>query len=878
VDIAWAYPGIKTYSRIWYASADMGSLTLSDTDEMDEMKEVIDEFLVESSENLDQLDNDLLALEEDPSNTEVMGSIFRTIHTIKGTCGFLGFDKLEKVSHTGENLLSKLRDGELQINEARASALLKMVDAIRQMLSCIESEGNDGEEAYADLIGTLTGLQKDQAAPAVASEKATGKVTDKAPDEAGMRVAPLGEALVEAGRANPEQVAEGIREQLEGDARQLGEILVEKNVIDYKTLDVTIDQQQEKREKLARAPAAASSTIRVDVHLLDQLMNLVGELVLARNHILQYSNVLEDSGLANTSQRLSMVTTDLQEKVMQTRMQPVGSVWSKFPRVVRDLAHGCGKEVHIAMEGKETELDKTLIEAIKDPLTHLVRNSVDHGIEMPEERIARGKPAEGTLLLRAFHEGGLVNIEIVDDGGGIDPEPLKNKAIERGMITAEQAAKMSDKEAWNLIFRAGLSTAKKVTKISGRGVGMDVVKTNIEKIGGVIDIQSKPGEGTTVRIKIPLTLAIIPALTVMCAGDRYAIPQVNLLELVLLEGEDLRTGIEMIQGAPVYRLRGDLLPLVYLNQVLWGDEGAVPPPDTPMACENPAGGNPSVNIAVLQAGGQHFGLIVDDVHDTQEIVVKPLSTQLKGAACLAGSTIMGDGNVALILDVPGIADSANLISEAAREQALASRAEQEQKKEDNQQTLLLLKNPDGGRMAVPLSEVERLEEFPRSAVEQAGRQQVIQYRGTILPLIDVFALLPERRDRVRLSEADESLAAAGPLQVVVYASGGKDVGLIVGQILDVVDVALEVQGQSSRQGVLGTAVINDRVTELLDAGEIIRMGVVRETYPELNPDSRPDQGKEQMMRKPGRGPAATRETRPNGMVRPAPIRHRNVPK
>jgi len=810
---------------------------------MDEMKEVIDEFLVESSENLDQLDNDLLSLEEDPDNAEVMGSIFRTIHTIKGTCGFLGFEKLEKVSHTGENLLSKLRDGVLQMNEARADALLKMVDAIRQMLSCIELEGHDGEEVYADLVKTLTKLQEDQKSPDAAGIEASGqavKIAAESPTQAvdvntdetietGMKADPLGESLVKSGYAKPEQVAGAIQKQLEGDTRKIGEILVQDGAIDHGTLNKTINEQEEKREKNTRSSHSTGSTIRVDVHLLDQLMNLVGELVLARNHILQYSSVLEDSGLANTSQRLSLVTTDLQEKVMQTRMQPVGSVWSKFPRVVRDLAHGCGKEVHIVMEGKETELDKTLIEAIKDPLTHLVRNSVDHGIEMPEERMARGKPAEGTLLLRAFHEGGMVNIEIVDDGGGIDPEPLKRKAVEKGMITAAQATRMSDKEAWNLIFRAGLSTAKKVTNISGRGVGMDVVKTNIEKIGGVIEIQSEPGEGTTVRIKIPLTLAIIPALTARCAGDRYAIPQVNLLELVMLEGQDLRTGIEMIQGAPVYRLRGDLLPLVYLNQVLWGD-------DRPMAVSGTAvtdktaqaemqTANTFVNIAVLQAGGQHFGLIVDDVEDTQEIVVKPLSAQLKGAACLAGSTIMGDGSVALILDVQGIAESAHLISDVMREHLLASKEAQEEEMDENQQTLLLLQNPDSGRMAIPLSEVERLEEFPRTDVEQSGRQQVIQYRGKILPLIDVFSTLPDRRGKDRLPTDTPVTEDADTLQVVVYKSGGKDTGLIVGQILDVVDLAIDVQGESSRQGVLGTAVINDRVTELLDADEIIRMGV-----------------------------------------------------
>jgi len=786
----------------------------NEEDDSDEMAEVIGEFLVESAENLDQLDNDLVALEENPSDLDTLSSIFRTIHTIKGTCGFLGFEKLEKVSHVGENLLSKLRDGVLELNEERTSALLAMLDAIRQMLSEIENNGSDGEDDYPVLVDNLTRLQGEGAAEAVPaaqpaqSEASQDAVTTDIDLEEAQPKA-LGKLLVEAGDAKPAQVAKAVQKQLEGDERAMGEILVKESKVDQKKVDAAVEVQSQGRGK---SPVAAESNIRVSVGLLDKLMNLVGELVLTRNQILQYTTTQEDASFASASQRLSLVASELQEGVMQTRMQPIGSVWSKFPRVVRDLSHSLDKQIRIVMEGKETELDKTIIEAIKDPLTHLVRNSVDHGIEKPEVRTARGKPAEGTLTLRSYHEGGQVNIEICDDGGGIDPERLKKKAVDGGSLTTAQAERMSDREAFNLIFQAGFSTAEKVTNVSGRGVGMDVVKTNIEKIGGVIEIQSSLGEGTTLKIKIPLTLAIIPALTVTSQGDRYAIPQINLVELLLLEGERARTEIESIQGVPVHRLRGNLLPLVYLNKVLWGDEGVTKRDD----------GEPMVNIVVLQAGEQQFGLVVDDICDTQEIVVKPLGEQLKDIHCLAGSTIMGDGTVALILDAFGIAETASLISEMVGDKSLEVN-DANSRREADRQMLLLLQNPDGGRMAAPMSDVARLEDIQCSSVEQVGEQRMVQYRGEIIPLIDVFATLPERRNRTRPTEEEAARVGSGSLQVVVYSCGTHDVGLIVDQILDVIEEAIEVTGQSTRQGVLGTAVIQERVTELINIEEIVHM-------------------------------------------------------
>ncbi|GAB97491.1 chemotaxis protein CheA, partial [Kineosphaera limosa NBRC 100340] len=458
--------------------------------------------------------------------------------------------------------------------------------------------------------------------------------------------------------------------------------------------------------------SVADSSIRVDVDLLDSLMNLVGELVLSRNQLVQRAAASQDQELQRSMHRLSLVASELQEGVMKTRMQPIENVWSKIPRVVRDLANSLGRQIRVEMEGKDTELDKTILEAIKDPLTHLVRNSCDHGIEMPEDRVAKGKPAEGVLLMKAFHEGGQVNIEIIDDGAGINPEKVKDKAVEKGLISREAADRMSDRDAGHLIFKAGFSTAAAVTNVSGRGVGMDVVKTNIEKIGGVIDVTSEFGRGTTTRIKIPLTLAIIPALLVRGKDNMFAIPQVNLLELVRLDREQAAERLETIQGTPVYRLRGALLPLVDLREQL-GEE---------------KGDSDTTFIAVLRADQRQFGLVVDDIEDTEEIVVKPLGIQLRGIDLYAGATLMGDGRVALILDTVSLAARAGMVNDGSE---AAKRAAEEAAKlvRSDSTSLLVVRLSNGRRVALPLKCVERLEEFPMTRVETVGQNQVVQYRG-----------------------------------------------------------------------------------------------------------------------------------------------------
>ena len=929
---------------------------------MSENDDIVKEFLIESHENLDRLDRDLVALEKNPSDREILASIFRTIHTIKGTSGFLAFGKLEAVAHVGESLLAKLRDGQLNLNPEITTALLAMVDAVRQMLNSIEAIGNEGQRDDDILIARLTGLLRPQEPgtapgpplpkPGAPREPITitpviemgMRITEAAPTEQPATAAEaastaqsapppelpqpehqnIGDILIERGEATSAEVAKAAQAQIGGDPRHLGEILVDQGATKPHEVLEALQTQQ------AKGQAASERTIRVDVGLLDQLMNLVGELVLARNQILQSTKNTEETNLVTAGQRLNLIASELQESVMKTRMQPIGNIWSRFPRTVRDVALSCGKKVRIQMEGQETELDKTLIEAIKDPLTHLVRNAVDHGVESPEARKAAGKDPEGVLLLRAFHEGGKVNIEISDDGAGLNIQRVVGKAVQKGLITADQASRLSEREAANLIFLPGLSTAEKVTNVSGRGVGMDVVKTNIERIGGSVDLQSSPGKGTTVKVKIPLTLAIVPALIVTSGGQCFAIPQVSLLELVGLEGEEARKNVEWIKGSPVYRLRGNLLPLVDLNQALgqrdarrsqeswenasqgldfadsrskhgqwleklrqmlngktkmtveeagshehcalgkwlYGDclqrygsfqetqlletahrefhelvhdvvrhklggeigkaqeaFGRIGPltrrvVELLSAVENRGKEQSSVKIVVLRAEDRQFGLVVDEINNTEEIVVKPLSKHLKNTRIYAGSTIMGDGKVALILDVMNLAQSSHVLTEGQTRK----RAEQEQVAVaggDQKQRLVLFAG-SGSRFAVPLDMLARLENIPGELVERSGKNWVTQYRGQILQLIRISHVLDGGGQYEE--ESQLTLPTKGMLQVLVLESGGKAFGLVVNQILDIVDSTLEPKSPPTRPGVLFSAIVADRVTEILDVPAVLSAG------------------------------------------------------
>jgi two-component system chemotaxis sensor kinase CheA len=752
------------------------------------MDEIVKDFLIESNENLDRLDQELVKLESEPSSKELLASIFRTIHTIKGSCGFLGFARLEKVAHAGESLLSRLRDGKLALTAELTSGLLAMVDAVRRMLAEIQTSERDGDNDYPELREELKRLQseeREEAQQAADPGCAAEGVSPAAGSESGIRICEV-----------VEPSAEGAT-----DVSAAAPVYAAVPPASSKAEDAAAQPQNVE----SRGRESGVETIRVGVNLLDKLMNLVGELVLARNQLLQFSNATQDAGFHAVSQRMNLIATELQEEVMKTRMQPIGNIWNKFPRTVRDLALGCGKEVRLEMEGQDTELDRTIIEAIKDPLTHLVRNSIDHGIEAPAVRRDRGKEACGCLLLRAFHEGGQVNIEITDDGAGLNSERIRNKAIERGLISAQQAERMPERDIFNLIFLPGFSTAEKITNVSGRGVGMDVVKTNVEKIGGMVDVQSAAGRGTTVRVKIPLTLAIVPALIVSCGGNRFALPQVSLLELVRVEAEDRDKRIEMVHGAPVYRLRGRLLPLVYLGSELQIAEAA--------------GREAAVNIVVLQAEDRQFGLVVDEITDTQEIVVKPLGKQLKGIPAYSGATIMGDGRVALILDVMGLALRAKVIAEVRDSKREERHGELRKEGAGESHALLLAQNGKEGHVAIPLPLVARLEEFPTSVVERAGAQEVMQYRGQIIPLLRLSQILPGSRGAADLVETSSSI------QVVVYSEGGRTVGLIVDRIVDIIEEHAAVETLAAREGVTGSFVAQRHVTDLLDVPAIVRAGV-----------------------------------------------------
>lgn len=688
-------------------------------------EQAVAEFLLESRENLARVENDLVAMEGGSApSAERIAAIFRAVHTIKGTTGFLGFARLEALVHQGEGLLSAIRDGRRAASKEVASALLDMIDAVRRFLDEIEATGADAT-TDASVAGAV-----------LARLLGAGPATQGAP---------------EPGWA-------------EGGGLELGLL------------------------------AEADGSVRVDVRLLDQLMDLVGELVLVRNQALRIAGEAGETPFAAPVQRLNLIATELQQRVMKTRMQPIGALWTKLPRLVRDLGRLCGKQVRLELEGGATELDRTIIEAIKDPLTHLVRNAVDHGIEAPAARAAKGKRPEGLLHLRAYHEGGNVNLEVADDGAGIDWRRVADKAVQLGLVTAEQAQRLDEAERSALLFRPGFTTTDQVTTVSGRGVGLDVVRSNLEQIGGTVDVLDRAGGGTVVRVKIPLTLAIIPALIVTSAGARYAVPQANVVEIARVED---RAGLERVLDAPVYRLRGRLLTLLDLDRELAPDEATWRPP---------AG---AAHIVVVRAEERTFGLLVEGVVDGEEIVVKPLPRQVKDAGAFAGATIMGDGRVALILDTLGLAARANLLGRSDG----AAQVEPRRRAEDAER-MLLLELHGGERAAVRLDSVSRLEELRPELVERSGGGQVVQHRGEILPLFALEQLLGRPVERGQ---------GGGRIPVIVHTGPEGSIGLTVERIVDIVDEAAQLRRRSARPGVAGTVVVQQRVTELLDLPALVEL-------------------------------------------------------
>ncbi len=778
-------------------SADVHGESPEEAD-VEDMDEIVREFLVESHENLDQLDQDLVALESEPGSRALIASVFRTIHTIKGTSGFLAFSNLERVAHAGENLLVELRDGRRQMDQPTTDVLLRLVDTIRDILRAIEVEGGEGAVQVDPVIAAIEAVQArdpQAAAEPEAAEPVVAAAAQIIEAAAEATPAPVAEATpataaepTPAPVATPAPAAETVPAPA---APAPAPVAPPAPAVAPAATGKGAEPAAHPEEVGALRAGAADASIRVDVDLLDALMRQVGELVLARNQISRLASGTEDVDLARSAQRLNLIAGELQEGVMKTRMQPIEHVWSKMPRVVRDLAALCQREVKLELSGGDTELDRSLLEAVKDPLTHLVRNAVDHGIESADDRVAAGKPGKGELALRAYHASGQVVVEVADDGRGIDPEKIGAKAVQRGLRTQAQVDAMSPSDLLQLLFLPGFSTAEAVTNVSGRGVGMDVVRTKIEAIGGAVEVDSVVGRGTTWRLRIPLTLAIMPALTVESAGDLYAIPQVNLLELVALDSQRSESGIEHIHEAPVYRLRGELLPLVSLSSVL----------------EVKADSSAQV-IAVVQSDHQRFGLLVDRVLNTEEIVVKPLSARLKAIGAYAGATVLGDGHVALILDVQAIARRAlaGELELAAREaHAAATSAEVHEL-----QQVLVVGIGGGRQVAMPLASVARLEHVRSDQVEWVGGREVVQYRGTILPLA--------RLDRILGAYGEEE---SSELLLVVYSRAGRSVGLVVREIVDIVDDDSARHSDIEDAGLVGSTVLGDRVTELLDVRRAI---------------------------------------------------------
>jgi two-component system chemotaxis sensor kinase CheA len=746
------------------------------------MDDLTREFLIESQEGLDRMERCMTELETQPKDAALLADIFRSVHTIKGTTGFLGFKRLEKLAHAGENLLGLLREGKLEADGPIITGLLALLDGLRSILKSIEASADEGAGDDAALIGRLEELQ----APAQETKKPTRA---KSEAQAKVGVAPVAavavaEVAVQAPAAAAVPAAAVVTAKNEAAAGPGTNACA--------IAEAAPAAAPAAASGAAGAGSAAESTLRVDVTLLNRLMNLVGELVLTRNQVLQATAA--DPNMTLLSRRLDMVTADLRESVMKARMQPVSNIFSKMPRIVRDLSHSLSRKVRLQVEGQDTELDKSLLEAIKDPLTHAVRNSLDHGIEPPEVREAAGKDPEGTLKLRASHEGSHVVIEVSDDGAGIAVDKVRQKAIERGVVTAERAQRLSERELLQLIFLPGFSTAAAVTNVSGRGVGMDVVRTNVERIGGKVEIDSRAGKGTTLRMRIPLTLAIIPALIVRSLNQSFALPQGALFELVHVPPAQAAEAIEWIEGAPLYRLRGKLLPLVFLDRMLMAES------------ETWTLGEKDHFIAVLDADGRRFGLVVDGLADPEEIVVKPLSTSLKDIGLYSGATVLGNADLALILDPASIAMKAGVTLTAEEEVAHKSGEAAEAGALANLEYLLV--DAGGRRAAVPLEDVLRIEQIPMSRIEYIGYRPVLNFDGQLLPVEDSGSVL--------------SAAEGNPetqVIVVICREGGRHVGIAVSHVLDVT-AGSDLFEAGSSQRTSGVTLLKEKVTGIVNLGGV----------------------------------------------------------
>ncbi|TVR09961.1 MAG: hybrid sensor histidine kinase/response regulator [Salinarimonadaceae bacterium] len=785
------------------------------------MDDLLREFLTETGEHLDTVDVELVRFEQDPNNETILRNIFRLVHTIKGTCGFLGLPRLEALAHAAETLMGKFRDGHPVTTDA-VTLILATLDRIKEIVAELERTAAEPEGVDQDLIGALERLaEADPEAPVTTQAAPEPEPEPEAPAESEPDIQILERDLL-PGEVSLDDLERAFMEAPGPDDDEpaiAGDSLAFAPSVEVEPEDAApveaaaparpvppqarAEPVKEAAKEIAKDSGDGSSaenavskvqTIRVNVDTLEHLMTMVSELVLTRNQLLEIARREDDSGYKVPLQRLSHVTAELQEGVMKTRMQPIGTAWQKLPRVIRDLSSELGKKIELVMQGAETELDRQVLEVIKDPLTHMIRNSADHGIEAPEARRAAGKSERGTIRLNAYHEGGTITIEITDDGKGLNFAAISRKIVERGLATEAEVERMNEAQIAKFIFHPGFSTAAQVTSVSGRGVGMDVVKTNIELIGGTVEIRSEEGKGTAFTIKIPLTLAIVAALIVSARNQRFAIPQVSVLELVRVKnGSDHQ--IERINGSPVLRLRDRLLPIVPISKVL-GLEGA----DADAGDEG--------FVVVSQVGRQRFGILVDGVFHTEEIVVKPMATKLRHISIFSGNTILGDGAVVLIIDPNGIA---KMVGQGTADNQFGVEATEECGEANDNETTTLLVFRGGGEThkAVPLSLVTRLEEIDATKIEWVGGRPLIQYRGKLMPLVPADPAITIRSE--------------GMQALVVFSDGDRAMGLVIDEIVDIIDEALDIELVDDRSDLVGSAVIRGRATEIVNITHYLPM-------------------------------------------------------
>jgi two-component system, chemotaxis family, sensor kinase CheA len=781
------------------------------------MDDLLREFLTETSESLDTVDNQLVRFEQEPNNAKILDNIFRLVHTIKGTCGFLGLPRLEALAHAAETLMGKFRDG-MPVTGQAVTLILTTIDRIKDILGQLEATEAEPDGSDQDLIDELQAMVE-RGMESMSASSASAPPTASAQAEA----APAAEPAAAQGSLMPQALERPLRPgevSLDELERAFRETATEVAPVPPKPAApapqpapaaapaphaaatketkpaVAAKHAASKSvaaEEVHEADKVANQSIRVNVDTLEHLMTMVSELVLTRNQLLEISRRNEDTEFKVPLQRLSNVTAELQEGVMKTRMQPIGNAWQKLPRIVRDLSGELGKQIELEMHGADTELDRQVLDLIKDPLTHMVRNSADHGLETPAERAAAGKPEQGTIRLSAYHEGGHIIICIADNGRGLNTERIKAKAVSSGLVSEAELEKMTEAQIHKFIFAPGFSTAAAITSVSGRGVGMDVVRTNIDQIGGTIDVKSVAGEGSSVTIKIPLTLAIVSALIVEAGGDRFAIPQLAVVELVRARANSEHR-IERIKDTAVLRLRNKLLPLMHLKKLLKIDDGSSSDPENGF-------------IVVTQVGSQTFGIVVDGVFHTEEIVVKPMSTKLRHIDMFSGNTILGDGAVIMIIDPNGIAKALGASGSASHEIAdenAASRASAA----EQLTSLLVFRAGTSQPKAVPLGLVTRLEEIACDKIELSNGRYMVQYRDQLMPLVQM---------------AGVNVQTSGSQPILVFADDRRSMGLVVDEIVDIVEERLNIEVGGSPDGILGSAVIKGQATEVIDVGHFLPM-------------------------------------------------------